>query len=426
MIKLKNIRRLLPASFILLFFAVSLGNSVFVSFDNLSMSKLSAMNSSDFVFTQDPEIPVARNNLMMAYDSQSDLVIIYGGWKNPAPYELNDTWSYDVDDNTFRELSPTVSPPQREVSFMAYDSQSDKMVMFGGIENFEPLSQTRDTWLFDYDDNTWTDVSGGVTPQVRHDHAMAYDSESDRIILFGGNNGTSLEKYKDTWAFDIESNTWELMSPAVAPNERYFHTMAYDSESDRVILFGGGVPILGVQSDVWAYDYNTDTWEELSPANHPVARKAHAMTYDNESDKIVLFGGTDDLDDALGDTWLFDYNNESWTQVNPIMSPSARSRHSMVYDSESNLIIALGGSEVNYRPGEILTDSAVWTFEVNSNNWTERSHLLTPPVETPTTPTSPTTPTGPSGSDSFPIEMIAILGGAAVVIVLVLVVRMRR
>jgi hypothetical protein len=40
-------------------------------------------------------------------------------------------------------------------------------------------------------------------------------------------------------------------------------TMAYDSESDRVILFGG---CLGqtVWNETWAYDYNDNKWEKIS------------------------------------------------------------------------------------------------------------------------------------------------------------------
>jgi hypothetical protein len=80
---------------ILIMFAFSLSIS----------SERVVMNSSRFSLAQDPEIPMARNNAQIAYDAQNDLLIIHGGWKEPTPYELSDTWSYDVDNNTFQRLS---------------------------------------------------------------------------------------------------------------------------------------------------------------------------------------------------------------------------------------------------------------------------------------------------------------------------------
>jgi hypothetical protein len=90
----------------------------------------------------------------------------------------------------------------------------------------------------------------------------------------------------------------------------------------------------------------------------------------------------------------------------------------MEYDSESDLIIIVGGQEGAHNNGDILLDSAVWTYDVNSNNWTEVSNLLPPPSTFSPTPTTPSsTPTSPPPP---PIELIVIIGGSAVVIVIVI------
>jgi hypothetical protein len=46
----------------------------------------------------------------------------------------------------------------------------------------EPLSRPEDSILA----NTWTNMNPSTHPGARSGHAMAYDSESDRVILFGG------------------------------------------------------------------------------------------------------------------------------------------------------------------------------------------------------------------------------------------------
>ena len=313
------------------------------------------------------DFPIGRANLMMAYDIESDITIIYGGWKNPAPFELGDTWSYDYDTDTYTNMSPTISPPVREVSGMVYDSQSDKIVLFGGLEDFTTSLFRNDTWTYDYNTNTWENVTSGIAPPARDAFSLVYDSESDRVILFGG--GVT-PKFNDTWAYDLETNTWEQMSPSNSPSARYFQSIAYDEESDRVILFSGRSDGAKV-ADTWAYDYNSDSWNELSISTQPVWRRGHFMTYDNESDSIVLFGGSDVNDAALDDTWLFDYNSNTWTQVNPPNSPYARLRHSMVYDDESDIIISFGGTDLGIYAGNIITTDTTWAYDTNANNWTQ-------------------------------------------------------
>src|SRR3989442_8385889 len=82
-----------------------------------------------------------------------------------------------------------------------------------------------------------------VGPPVRDFHAMAYDSRSDRVILFGGWGGYGNPRpLGDTWAYDFSTNTWTQMFPAVGPPARMYFAMTYDNQSDRVILFGGGGP----------------------------------------------------------------------------------------------------------------------------------------------------------------------------------------
>ncbi len=313
--------------------------------------------------------PDGRANLMMAYDSESDVVIIYGGWNEPLPYELGDTWSYDYNTNTFVNMSPASAPPVREVSAMAYDSQSDRIIMFGGLEDYETSLMRNDTWAYDYNTNTWTDMSPANAPSPRNAFGMVYDSESDRIILFGG-----LPHSNETWAYDFETNTWTQMSPANAPSPRYFPAMAYDEESDIVILFGGR-SIDAKESDTWSYDCNTDTWTELSPAANPVGRRAHSMTYDDESDRIVLFGGSDDADIALGDVWHFDYNTETWSQATPDYGPYARLRHTLAYDSESDVVIAFGGTHTSYYEGPMIANDTTWAYDANEEHWRQISPI---------------------------------------------------
>jgi len=206
--------------------------------------------------------------------------------------------------------------------------------------------------------------TGGTdpTPPARYGHAMAYDSQSGRLVLFGGGSSSAgvLLLLNDTWAYDFNTSTWTDMSPAIAPPARYGHAMAYDSESDRVILFGGWSYGNAVFNDTWAYDFNTNTWNEVSPKSSPLARSLHVMAYDSESDRVILFGGYSSccLGITLGDTWAYDFNTNTWTAMNPAVAPGPRESSAMAYDSRSDRVILFGGYGGS---------NETWAYDFNTN-----------------------------------------------------------
>jgi hypothetical protein len=83
-----------------------------------------------------------------------------------------------------------------------------------------------------------------LKPPPRGYISMAYDVESDRGILFGGQTGSYIRATSynnETWAYDAAANKWTEMRPGMSPSARTAADLAYDSESDRVLLFGGAV-----------------------------------------------------------------------------------------------------------------------------------------------------------------------------------------
>ena len=138
---------------------------------------------------------------------------------------------------------------------------------------------------------------------------MAYDAESSRIILFGGERGPV--QYEDTWAYDFNTNAWTDMNPAPRPRVQEYPAVAYDAGADRVILFGGTGG-----SETWAYDFNTNVWTNMNSVVHPSGRWGHAMAYDEGSARVVLFGGENGAGTPIRrETWAYDFNTDTWTHM---------------------------------------------------------------------------------------------------------------
>ncbi|MFX1285515.1 MAG: kelch repeat-containing protein [Promethearchaeota archaeon] len=295
--------------------------------------------------------PSTRIQHSMVYDSTSGKVILFGGWDYPRDVQLNDTWVYDLGTNTWTQKSPVNSPNPRRGHSMVYDSNSNKVILFGGYDG----SFLNDIWVYDLGTNTWTQKSPVNSPSPRYLHSMVYDLNTDQVILFGGWNGY----LADTWVYNLTADTWTLKNPSAETGSRQEHSMVYDSNSAQVILFGGydGTDVVG---KTLAYDLTLNTWTPMNPSTSPDARVRHSMVYDSTSDKVILFGGTNDQFDAcFADTWIYDLSTNAWIQMNPSTSPGARAWHSMVYDSTSDKVILFGGN--NFQSGTYFADT--WVLE---------------------------------------------------------------
>ncbi|MHA2143124.1 MAG: Kelch repeat-containing protein [Candidatus Thorarchaeota archaeon] len=388
-----------------------------------SPAAISSLDSS-FVLADQAGLPT-RGNMGMVYDNESDLVVIFGGW-NTTGDPWNSTWTYDYNSDEYAKLHPSVSPPGRAEPGLTYDSVRDQVILFGGEDNLDTPQQHNDTWIFDVDTNTWAEVFPTIAPSPRRGHFLAFDSESDRVILFGGRQGVSGPTDNDTWAYNPGTNEWQMMSPATAPDKRFAHSMVYDSESDRVILFSGlnggdWASALNYFEDTWAYDFNTNTWEAITTTTQPSPRAVPTMAYDSESDRIVLFGGSMWLT-TFDDTWLFDYNTLTWQEMNPAESPAARSRHGSAYDWESDRVIIYSGTYNGFQGTNFVLEGKTWAYDVNTNTWEHIGPIHTTTTTTTTTTTEPPPPPPPID----PVLLLALGGGALVVIVLIAIVVRRR
>ncbi len=148
-------------------------------------------------------------NGMMAYDTASDRIVLFGG--QDASGNFGDTWEYNYNLDTWAETSPETGPSGRHAGAMAYDASLDRVVLFGGIG----AGASDETWIYDLDGDTWTRATTGVGPSRRFGAAMVYDTESDRLVLFGGSSGGS-----ETWALRFVSPQppfpWLLVAAAAA------------------------------------------------------------------------------------------------------------------------------------------------------------------------------------------------------------------
>jgi N-acetylneuraminic acid mutarotase len=288
-------------------------------------------------------------------------VILFGGGTEDSEY--GDTWAYDPAANQWTELAPGGDQPAgRSMFALAYDSRRHQALIFGGGGITGPLN---DTWVYDPAAELWTESEpAGDLPPERWATSAVYDPASGATLLFGG--GALDGMLNDTWAFDPEGGSWRALDPPGAmPGPRGYLQLVQDPESGKVILFGGGTENDDFR-DTWAYDPGMNTWTYLDPAGPvPAERSGYAMVHNGKAGVMILFGGTNTYE-SFNDTWVYDPATDRWTELAPEgVVPSPRAFHAMVYDSKTSQVIMFGG----YDGYQYLNDT--WSYDRDTNTWTE-------------------------------------------------------
>ena len=279
-------------------------------------------------------------------------------------------------------------PPARYYTSAIYDSVTDQMVVFGGYSGTVPLN---DLWsvpnivkagqqVTTYPYHWVQEFPTGTAPAARYGHGAAYDSVSNRMILFAGASSNTSCFY-DFWLLDDANSTdgtpsWvqEVPSGTPPPARRNF-VAQYDSSSNSLVIFGGSNCASGYLSDVWVLsnangEVGTPTWTELSPSGvGPTARENASAIYDSTNHVLTIFAG-DAGGSGMSDVWSLsnangDGGTPTWTHITPTgTAPSARTGQNSVYDSVNNRLIMYGG--VPTLTGTVpLGDTWVLTFANN-------------------------------------------------------------
>jgi hypothetical protein len=371
----------------------------------------SAGTWTQYALTPSPGI---RDHASMAFDSQDNYMLLFGGYgcstgSTCTDANLQDTWKYSGTAWADLGIASAASPGVRSGGLMADDLADGYVVLFGGIGCSTGTTCTagylQDTWTFK--GGAWTELeaaangpnsgstkcnvySAGLNtsatstcPYSRSGRSMDYDQADGVVVLFGGSNGSYLQ---DTWT--IVGGVWkEVTSSYYQPGGRWASAMIYDPMAGYMVLFGGTGCVTGTSctvgylGDTWKY--LSGEWTQLLTVGIPGMRYDASMTYDVKDGYVLLFGGfgcyvgasCSSSENYLGDTWTF--TGGVWTLLSPSVSPGIRYSSQMVYDSADGYVLLFGGYGCitgSTCTAGILQDT--WTFVGGA--WTVLSPATSP------------------------------------------------
>jgi hypothetical protein len=187
----------------------------------------------------------------------------------------------------------------------------------------------------------------GTPPIPRYNSVAAYDPVRSRLILFGGNDGST--SLNDVWALSIsEPAVWTQLTPAGAPPAgRYLPSMIYDPVRDRLIVFGGD-GFGPSYYEVWELTLSgTPTWNQLVLAGGQLIgpRSGAVAFYEPTHDRMIAFGGFNSSG-ILTDVWQLSLSGDpAWSRLQPVGKPPVASLPGAVFDPTHNRMVVFGGTD---------------------------------------------------------------------------------
>ena len=311
-------------------------------------------------------------------------MVVFGGTSLRGV--LNDTWALSLDDFTWSKIETQgLLTEPRFIHSAIYDTEQDRMIVFGGYTDTE-LS-TNETWALSFDEPpTWTRLQpSGSEPLRRYFHSAIYDPLRHRMVVFGGLSDSDVADHlNDVWALSLDGNPeWKEMVPPAPLPPRFGHSAIYDEQNDRMVVFGGG-DRADYRGDILALSLSNQYWSQYGssggPASQdetrPPSRYGHSAVYDPIRQRMVISGGEVDYTGPFRDTWSIDLSSPlgSWEPFGVIEdAPVPRQGHAAIYDPAGQQMVIFGGY------GQVLR-SDVWVLSLHGRpRWSMLEPLGTPP-----------------------------------------------
>jgi hypothetical protein len=255
-------------------------------------------------------------------------------------------------------ILPLTNIVQPANGITAWTQTSDTDFNSGNFKNVELVGSGSDAGIMLQTERGWVKKETDNSPFPRNEHEMAAINGTDKILLFGGYNGTHGE-FSDTWIYDFSENTWIEINTTTKPDKRNWHAMATVFDDDKVIMHGGtSIGLMGDLGDIWSFDLRDITWTELN-TNGPSDARHTFVSFDG-SDEFVKFGGRS----FNYRTYIYNISDNNWTLHSQPTNLGERFEHSMASIFGTDSAILFGGTDIT---NEYFND--LWSYNLTTDIW---------------------------------------------------------
>jgi hypothetical protein len=163
------------------------------------------------------------------------------------------------------------------------------------------------------------------------------------------------------------------MHPKVKPRKRIFAGMAFNSNSNRAILWGGGFSEL-TDNTMWEYDLSLDIWQNI-PYNGAPPNTTYLnprMMYDEQNNELLIIYGiisSNDLFPGQLKECRYSFTSNSWVEIEVKDQPPAAVHFAAALDAKERKIVLFGGF-TSFSPTRLL--EGTWILDLERKAWQKR------------------------------------------------------
>jgi len=278
--------------------------------------------------------PAAREDHTWTVSGDGRTALLYGGRDGTTVF--GDLWSYDLDADTWTELSRAPGPDAR-FGHEAVWVDDVGLVIFAGQSG---ATFFNDLWAYDPAADAWTQLPGsGDVPVSRYGTCGAVGPDG-RLWISHGFTSDGV-RFSDTRAYDFGSGSWADETPdGPRPVERCLHGCWWTDDGALALYAGQTTGTLALD-DLWTLA--DGAWSEVT-AGLPPGRNLYARV--RVDGATLVFGGQALDMSYFDDLWLFPDQGGDAVELMPATEgPPGRAGAAMVVDPESDRVLLFGGRD---------------------------------------------------------------------------------
>jgi hypothetical protein len=286
--------------------------------------------------------PAAREDHTWTVTPDGATAYLFGGRDLAAVHD--DLWAYSLASDAWSLVTPAGAKPPARFGHNAVWADGVGLVIFGGQAGADFFN---DLWAYDPASNAWLPMpASGAIPVPRYGSCAAIGPDGRLWISHGFTNEG--QRFADTRAYDFETGTWTDETPAGdAPIRRCLHACWW-TDDGGLILYGGQTTGTTALGDLWRLTPGerpgTNAWAELHPGGAlPPDRNLYAAA--RWGSGTVVFGGQDLDGDYLADTWLLADDAAALPLDAGGDAPAPRSGSELIADTARGRLLLFGGRD---------------------------------------------------------------------------------
>ena len=272
--------------------------------------------------------------------SSNTVTFLAGTVKDAAENSMlggNQTWSFTTSAQGVGSWSPISTlgapPPRFDVTVLWTGSE---MIVWGGSapRTGARYSPTNDSWL---------PIASNSASSERIENAAVWTGTE--MIMWGGRrDNQSFEYRNDGVRYNPTTDTWTGIGNSGLTDRGATSSTAVWTGSEMLVF--GGVRLVspnnGINTHNVRYNRTTGLFTRISQAGAPNVQLHHTAVWTGS--KMIVWGGSPGFDcgfpgsscEKTGSGAAYDPATDTWSPISSVGAPSARIRHSAIWDGFEN------------------------------------------------------------------------------------------